>query len=131
MDMRPKYRGVVIAAWMSLSMICSIIICVVYNFKARYALLVFLASGLWVANASSLAYASTTFGAMSNEARAISLAFVNAMGNLAQIYGSYLFPSTDAPKYIMGFGVISGLCLTGVISYATLYVFLKRYPSRS
>lgn len=131
MDMHPKYRGAVIAAWMTLSMLCSIIICVVYDFKARYALLVFLASGLWVSNASSLAYASTTFGSMSNEARAISLAFVNAMGNLAQIYGSYLFPSTDAPKYIMGFGVISGLCLTGVMSYAALYVFLKRYPSRA
>ena len=38
--------------------------------------------------------------------KGISLAIVNAMGNLAQIYGSYLFPSDDAPKYLMGFGVI-------------------------
>lgn len=42
--------------------------------------------------------------------KAIGLAFVNALGNLAQIYGAYLFPATDAPKYLMGLGVITGLC---------------------
>lgn len=67
---------------------------------------------------------------MPNEMRAISLAFVNAMGNLSQIYGAYLFPSTDAPKYLMGFGVISGMSALGVITYAVLHVLLKRYPMR-
>jgi hypothetical protein len=103
---------------------------VVYNFKARYALLVIMASGLWASNGLALSYASVTFGEMPNETRAISLAFVNAMGNLAQIYGAYLFPSNNAPKYLLGFGVISGLCFTGVVSYAALFVFLRKYPMR-
>jgi hypothetical protein len=63
---------------------------------------------------------------MPNEVRAISLAFVNAMGNLSQIYGAYLFPSTDAPKYLMGFGVISGMCALGVVTYAGLHIALRR-----
>lgn len=42
-----------------------------------------------------------------------------SQGNLAQIYGSYLFPSKDSPKYLMGFGVISGLCATGVVYVPT------------
>jgi hypothetical protein len=52
-------------------------------------------------------------------------------GNLAQIYGSYLFPSNDAPKYLKGFGVISGLCFTGVAAYLVLYIFLRKYPQRT
>lgn len=53
-------------------------------------------AGLWSTNALSLSFASSTFAHMSREVRAVSLAFVNAMGNLAQIYGAYLFPSEDA-----------------------------------
>ena len=121
-------RGLIISCWLIVSMTCSIITCAVYNFTARYVLLVIMASGLWSTNALSLSYASSTFGAMPNETRAISLAFVNAMGNLSQIYGAYLFPSNDAPKYLMGFGVISGMCTLGVVTYACLHVTLRRWP---
>ncbi|KAG5751221.1 hypothetical protein H9Q70_006145 [Fusarium xylarioides] len=124
-DKNSKWRGVILCAWMSVAMLCAIIICVVYNFKARYALLVIMAAALWALNGLSLSYASTTFGAMPNETQAISLAFVNAMGNLAQIYGAYLFPASEKPKYLKGFGVISGLCFTGAVSYILLHVFLK------
>ncbi|KAG6361410.1 hypothetical protein INS49_009637 [Diaporthe citri] len=126
MDRVPQYRGLSLAVWMSVAMICSIVTCAVYNFHARYALLVIMASALWASNALSLAYASTTFGSMNHEVRGISLAIVNAMGNLAQIYGAYLFPDVDAPKYLMGFGVISGMCFTGVVSYFVLQVMLRR-----
>ena len=63
---------------------------------------------------------------MSRETRGVSLAFVNAMGNLAQIYGAYLFPSQDAPRYIMGFSVVSAMCAFGVVVYAALYVLARR-----
>lgn len=130
-DRHTKWRGVMLGAWMGVATICAIIICVVYNFKARYALLVIMASGLWASNGLSLSYASVTFAAMPQETRAISLAFINAMGNLAQIYGSYLFPSKDEPKYLMGFGVLSGLCFTGVVSYLALHYMLRRTASRT
>ncbi|CAG9940608.1 unnamed protein product [Clonostachys rosea f. rosea IK726] len=129
-DRYAKYRGLILGAWMTVAMVCSIIICAVYNYTARYALLVIMASGLWASNGLALSYASVTFATVPDEVRAVSLAFVNAMGNLAQIYGAYLFPSTDAPKYLMGFGVISGLCFTGVASYIALHYLLARYQSR-
>jgi hypothetical protein len=125
-DRNPKWRGVILGSWMSVATICAVIICAVYNFKARYALLVIMASGLWASNGLALSYASVTFSTMPDEIRAVSLAFVNAMGNLAQIYGAYLFPNEDKPKYLMGFGVISGLCFTGVVAYLSLYFLLKR-----
>lgn len=52
---------------------------------------------------------------------------LSALGNLAQIYGAYLFPSDDAPKYLLGFGVISGMCAFGVIVYALAHVLLRKY----
>ncbi|KAK5112805.1 hypothetical protein LTR85_011139 [Meristemomyces frigidus] len=129
-DKYPRQRGAIIACWLSLSMICSIVICVVYNFTARYVLLVFMAAGLWATNGLSLSYAASTFGAMPQETRAVSLALVNALGNLAQIYGAYLFPSTDAPKYLTGFGVISGMCAFGIVVYAAAHVLLRKYVQK-
>jgi len=129
MDKKPHIRGYVLGGWMSLSMLCAIITCAVYDFKARYALLVLMASGLWASNALALAYASSTFGSMEAEPRGIALAIVNGMGNLASIYGSYLFPAEEAPKYLKGFGVISGLCFTGIMAYLALQILLRKYRS--
>ncbi|KAF7555091.1 hypothetical protein G7Z17_g2446 [Cylindrodendrum hubeiense] len=126
-DKIPNHRGLVIAGWLTFSMITSIAVCVVYNFTARYALLVLMAAGLWASNAVSLSFASSTFGSMDAEVRAIALALMNGMGNLAQIYGAYLFPSDDAPKYLLGFGVISGMLGFGVCVYITMHVLVRRY----
>lgn len=129
-DSISNHRGIVISAWLCFSLITSICVCVIYNFTARYALLVLMAAGLWASNAVSLSYASATFGSMKPEVRAIALALVNAMGNLAQIYGAYLFPADDKPKYLMGFGVISGMLGFGVFMYLFLHVALRRKEGR-
>lgn len=130
-DKYPTWRGLVIASWLTLAMICSIVVCVVYNFTARYILLVFMAAGLWASNGLALSYASSTFGSMPQEVRAVSLALVNALGNLAQIYGAYLFPSTDAPKYLLGFGVISGMCAFGISVYILAHFLVRKHPSKA
>ncbi|KAI8282144.1 hypothetical protein K4K60_003722 [Colletotrichum sp. SAR11_57] len=126
-DKIPDHRGLVIAAWLAFSMITSIIVCVVYNFTARYVLLVLMAAGLWASNAMSLSFASSTFGSMDAEVRAIALALMNALGNLAQIYGAYLFPTDDAPKYLMGFGVISGMLGFGTVVYIIMHILVRRW----
>ena len=80
---------------------------------------------------------------MAPEVRAVALALVNAMGNLAQMYvllfscavhvadkvhsyGAYLFPAEDAPKYLKGFGVITAMLGVGVCSYAVMHVLVRR-----
>ena len=94
-DKIPGWRGLVIACWLIFSLICSIIVCAVYNFTARYVLLVLMAAGLWATNAGTLAFASSAFSGMHPQARGVSLALVNALGNLAQIYGSVCPPFHD------------------------------------
>ncbi|KAK5943258.1 hypothetical protein PMZ80_004265 [Knufia obscura] len=125
-DKIPDWRGIVIAGWLTVSLITSIVVCTVYDFTVRYAMLVIMAAGLWAANATSLSFASSTFGSMEAETRGIALALVNAMGNLAQIYGSYLFPSESAPKYLMGFSVISALLGVGIATHIVMNYLVKR-----
>ena len=125
-DFFPGKRSLVLSTWLLLALICSVCVCTIYNFTARYVLLLFLASSLWSSNALSLSLASSTLSDSSCETRAVSLAFINAMGNLAQIYGAYLFPSADGPKYIMGFAVISAMCAFGVGVYGILHLLLCR-----
>ena len=127
-DRYPGVRGLIIASWLALGMICAAVVCGVYNYVARYVLLVFIASGILSANALSLAFAASAFGPMPQETRAVTVAFVNAMANLSGIYGAYLFPSNDSPKYLMGFGVISGLCAVGVGIYSSAHILLRKYP---
>lgn len=86
-DRYPKQRGLIIAGWLTCSLTCAVVICAVYDFKARYALLVIMAAGLWATNGCALSYSASTFGDMPRETRGVALALVNALGNLAQIYG--------------------------------------------
>lgn len=62
---------------------------------------------------------------METEVRAVALALVNGMGNLAQIYGSWLFPSEDAPKYLMGFSVISAMLVVGIVTYIGMQTYVR------
>jgi MFS family permease len=89
-DKYPKQRGLIISGWLTCSLIAAVVICAVYNFRARYALLVIMAAGLWATNACALSYAASTFNDMPRETRGVALALVNALGNLAQIYGYVL-----------------------------------------
>ncbi|GAM39527.1 hypothetical protein TCE0_034r11155 [Talaromyces pinophilus] len=125
-DKVPAWRGFIIACWLTFSLICSIIVCTVYNFTARYVLLVLMAAGLWATNGGTLAYASSAFAGMQPQARGVALAIMNALGNLAQIYGSYLFPSKDSPKYIMGFSVISAMLAVGVSVFLFMHFWFRR-----
>lgn len=38
------------------------------------------------------------------EKRAVAIALINSLGNASSIYGSWLWPDSDAPAYRMGFG---------------------------
>jgi Na+/melibiose symporter-like transporter len=53
---------------------------------------------------------------------------VAAVANLASIYGAYLWPATDAPRYKMGLATTASFCFACAISaIAGKYLFAK-YP---
>lgn len=43
--------------------------------------------------------------------RSAAVAIANMIGNTASIYGSYMYPATDAPQYIPGGSANSVICL--------------------
>lgn len=129
-DRFSKYRGLIIGAWMSLAVLTSAIVCGVYGYTARYVLLVLMAAGLWASNGTALSYGGSTFGSMEPEVRAVALAFMNGMGNLASIYGAYLFPNEHRPKYMMGFIVTTAMSFVGVLTYSASHFLLNKKEAR-
>ncbi|PWN48435.1 MFS general substrate transporter [Violaceomyces palustris] len=77
---------------------------------AGYVLLCFVAAGIWTALPVFLAYVTTVLGDPP-EKRAVAIAIVNSLGNFASVYGSFLWPSTTAPKYTQGWSVSAGFCM--------------------
>lgn len=57
--------------------------------------------------------------------RAIVYALVNLFGNSSNIYGSYFFPSSDAPQYRMGGIILSSFAAGGIILAAGLGLWLR------
>lgn len=115
-----QWRGIYLTVLLLAAGIFSVVVVTHHEYKTRYAMLCLMASTLWAANALALSYAATTLSNKDSKTRSVGLSLINALGNLAQIYGSYLFPSKDSPKYILGFGVITGMCFLGGAAYALL-----------
>lgn len=116
---RTKAKAYVVMAAGIMSTLSFIICAAVENQNVQYAFLCFGAAGIWTAVPVFLSWAVTMFDG--REKRGIAFAFINGIGNLASVYGSWVWPSTDAPRYPIGWGVTTSLCGTMVL----LVVFAK------
>lgn len=127
-DRKGDYRGVFVCV----VMVCGAIFCAlatgIQSYVPRYVFLCFINSAIWTANPLALSFASVSLGPVNPESRAISLAIINGCGNLAQIYGAAIFPTKDAPKYLTGFGVYSGLLFLGGVMYLGAWMLFRKYP---
>jgi len=121
---RPKH----IMAMASLSVVSLIIVTTVTSSpKTRYAFLAFGASGIWACSPMTLSYLSNTISRPA-EKRAVSIGVVNALANLSSVYGSYIWPANDAPRYIAGF-VTSTMLQFGSLCFAIVAMYLlRKYP---
>jgi hypothetical protein len=81
-----------------------------------------------------------------NEKRAVAQAFVNmgmylpldrrlpthtsifTVANLSSIYGAYLWPANDAPRYVMGLATTSAFCFACAISAIVGKYLTAKYP---
>ncbi|OAL02844.1 MFS transporter-like protein [Phaeosphaeriaceae sp. SRC1lsM3a] len=127
-DRNPARRGYYLAGAMLLGAIFSAVTAGVTNFTARYVLLCFLNMGLYCTIPLALAFSTTTMGAVEPEVRSIALAWMSALGNLAQVYNSYIWPDRDAPRYVTGFATYAALLTLGAGLYTGGTVFFKKNP---
>ena len=87
----------------------------------------FYIAGLYMTLPLILNWASEIM-ALPAEKRAVVVAMVNCVGSLSSIYGSYLWPSSDAPYYKMGFSTVAAFTAFGVILAASLPFIFPRLP---
>ncbi|RSL52321.1 hypothetical protein CEP51_015073 [Fusarium floridanum] len=127
-DRWPRRRVYFVTSAMFMGTVFCILMTTVMVDVPRYIFLCFLTACIWTANPIAESFASSSMASIKPEVRAVSLAFINSMANLAQIYGSYLMPSWDAPRHAIGFGTFAGLLFTGGCIYASAMVVLMRRP---
>jgi hypothetical protein len=58
--------------------------------------------------------------------RSASIAMCNLIGSMSSIYGSYMYPIGDAPRYLAGGGGVAGLCLFVAIIAFVIRLMLIR-----
>jgi MFS family permease len=127
-DRHPSRRAYYLSGTMLLAAIFSAVSAGVTNFTARYVLLCFLNMGLYCTVPLALAFSTTSMGAVEPEVRSIALAWMSALGNLAQVYNSYIWPNRDAPRYLTGFATYAALLTLGAALYTGGAVYFKRSP---
>lgn len=66
--------------------------------------------------------------AFPNEKRAVAIDMVNGMGDLAALYGSRMWPSTDAPDYKPGFTAMIAMCGAGALIAAIMPIVFRYLP---
>lgn len=130
-DRHPEYRAVIAAVVMMVGCLFSALTAGIHNFVARYIFLCFINSAIWTANALGLSFATTSLASVDTEVRAISLAVMNGLGGLAQLYGSAVFPASDAPKYTVGFSTFAATFFFGGAMYLTAHFLFRRHPFKS
>ncbi|KIW95035.1 uncharacterized protein Z519_03616 [Cladophialophora bantiana CBS 173.52] len=86
--------------------VVSFIICAAsMHFPVRYAFICFGFAGVQSCVPLLISWEVTMFPG--RERRAVSVPVINGFGNLASVYGSFIWPAHDAPRYIMGFAVMT------------------------
>ncbi|KIW53739.1 hypothetical protein PV05_09285 [Exophiala xenobiotica] len=86
--------------------VISFIICAASkNFAIRYAFICFGFAGVQSCVPLLISWEVTMFPG--RERRAFSVPLINGFGNLASVYGPFIWPAHDAPRYIMGFAVMT------------------------
>lgn len=101
------------------------LVCVIVDTpKVRYAMLCFVAAGIWTALPLILSWITATIS-LPAEKRAICLAMINAVGNLSSVYGAQLWPTATAPRYTLGWAVTCGFLGAAACLAALIPVILK------
>lgn len=127
---RFKNKPYFISFFAGFGTVCFIVVAASHSNTVRYIFTVFAFGTIYGTSPLILMWVPNVISAPATK-RAVSIALVNALGNTASIYGVFLWPSTDAPRYVPGFSATTSWM--GAISIIALiggYLF-KKYPSEN
>ncbi|KAH6951268.1 major facilitator superfamily domain-containing protein [Ilyonectria sp. MPI-CAGE-AT-0026] len=95
------------------------------NTGARYLAMMLMVGGGHGANAVVLAWAQKTM-LRPRIKRAAAVAFINAFGNISQVWTAYLYTDASKPRYVLAMTVNSGFALGVIILAMTMRIILQR-----
>ncbi|KAI2085205.1 hypothetical protein LOZ36_004181 [Ophidiomyces ophidiicola] len=99
------------------------------NTAGRYIACFIFPIGAYSVNSVIIGWASSTLS-QTREKRAVILAMTNVGGQIGYIYGAYVWPSYDAPRYAIGFGSSAGFALLSIFCAWWMRFLLKRENKR-
>ena len=99
------------------------------NVPARYVSCFIFAVGAYSVNSVIIGWASSTLS-QTREKKAVVLAMTNVGGQIGYIYGAYLWPKSDEPRYGIGFGTSAGFALMSIVCAWVIRWFLIRENRR-
>lgn len=112
-----------------LAFISCIICLTVKGNVVRYVCLCFFISGIYMATPLVLNWASETI-LLPAEKRAVIIAGVNSIGCFSSIYGSRLWPSSDAPQYLTGFITVACFSSIGTLLALGMPLLFRKVQAR-
>ncbi|KEF61203.1 uncharacterized protein A1O9_02768 [Exophiala aquamarina CBS 119918] len=99
------------------------------NTAGRYIACFIFPVGAYAVNSVIIGWASSTL-AQTKEKKAVVLAMTNVGGQIGYIYGAYLWPKGDSPRYGIGFGASAGFALCSIGCAWWMRILLKRENAR-
>lgn len=131
-DKFPRHRALFTAAVLLIfGTLFSALAAGIYQPIGRYVFLCFINTAVWSGNPLSLSYTSTVLAPVHPEVRAICLAIINGFANLAQLYGTYIFTASEAPKFVLGFSVYAAIFGVGGGIYLTGFFIFQKWPYKA
>ncbi|KAI1468503.1 MFS transporter [Daldinia caldariorum] len=102
-----------ITVTLSIAIVGFVIAASTLDTAARYVACFIFPVGAFSANSVVVGWTSSTLS-QTEEKRAVVLAITNVFGHIGYIYGAYLWPDSDEPRYGIGFGASAGFALLSI-----------------
>lgn len=99
------------------------------NVPARYVACFIFPAGAYAVNSVIIGWASSTLS-QTVEKKAVVLAMTNVGGQVGYIYGAYLWPKSDEPRYAIGFGASAGFAFASIACAWAIRIVLIRDNKR-
>ncbi|KAF1846059.1 putative pantothenate transporter [Cucurbitaria berberidis CBS 394.84] len=128
--MRTSRLAVLIMWPAMLDIVGNIMVIKGHTTPVRYTGMFFMCAGSFAAFNVIQAWIASTIPRTRTK-RAIVYAFVNLMGNTANIYGAYFFPDSDAPQYEQGGIILSSFAAAEICTAAFLAYILYRLNKKA
>ncbi|KAL7625471.1 hypothetical protein AAE478_004691 [Parahypoxylon ruwenzoriense] len=102
-----------ITVWLLVAIAGFVMAASTLNTAARYVACFIFPLGAFSVNSVIVEWASSTLS-QTEEKKAVVLAMTNVFGHIGYIYGAYLWPDSDEPRYGIGFGASAGFALLSI-----------------